>query len=106
GHAVDERPHHASDVVAPGRLHLDDVGAEIGEVCGQRAGTEHRHVDDPDPGQRSWRVGHAGPPFPRRSSFNARRRLCISYIISNGRAPAPDEPGSPGATLLTAKGGG
>ena len=50
--AVDDRPRHAPAVVALRRLDLDDVGAEIGEMRGEVAGSEHRHFDDAQAGER------------------------------------------------------
>ena len=38
--AFDDRPGHAADVVALGRLDLDDVGAEVGEKGRELAGAE------------------------------------------------------------------
>ena len=41
----------------PGPLDLDHVGAEVGEVAGSvRPGEHGRHVDDPEPGERTDRV--------------------------------------------------
>ena len=51
--ALDDRPGHLPDVVARGRLDLDDVGAEVGERGGDRARAEHRALDDPDAGEGS-----------------------------------------------------
>jgi hypothetical protein len=49
--ALDDRPGHLADVVALGRLDLDDVGTEVGEVGGDLAGAEQRALDDPNPGE-------------------------------------------------------
>ena len=40
--ALHDRPRHLADVVARRRLHLDHVGAQVGEVGGDGARAEHR----------------------------------------------------------------
>ena len=57
--ALDDRPRHPAAVVALRRLDLDDVGAEVGEVRGEVARAEHRHLDDAQTGERS-RTVHGG----------------------------------------------
>ena len=58
--ALDDRPGHLADVVAGGRLDLDDVGAEVGERRGDRARSEHRALDDADAAERRRGGGGAG----------------------------------------------
>ena len=56
--ALDDRPGHLADVVALGRLDLDDVGAEVGEEGGDQAGAEQGALDDADTGEQGRTVGH------------------------------------------------
>jgi hypothetical protein len=51
--AVDDRPGHLAAVVTLRRLDLDDVGAEVGEIRGERPRAEHRDLDDAQAGERS-----------------------------------------------------
>ena len=48
GHALDDGPGHLADVVARGRLDLDDLGPEVDQRHGDGGRTERRALDDPD----------------------------------------------------------
>ena len=67
--ALDDGPGHLADVVARGRLDLDDVGAEVGQVGGDGARSEHRALDDADA-----RQGRS-PGAARRSRLGSSRHV-------------------------------
>ena len=56
--ALDDRPRHLADVVALGRLDLDDVGAEVGEEAAELARAEQRALDHPDTVEEGGTIGH------------------------------------------------
>ena len=111
-HAVDDGPGHLADVVALGRLHLDDVGAEVGEEGGDQAGAEKRALDHPDAGQEGGTVGHGrflartgsrpeiasvghagrGQPAAERLSRGSGRRWARGWGPAGTRGPGPGGP--------------
>jgi hypothetical protein len=99
-HAVHDRPRHLADVVALGRLDLDHLRAEIGEVRGDRAGTEQRALDHAQAGER-------GTGCDIRYLFvmsGPERAESLPTLQATARTPtlARDAPGIPHAQELAA----
>ena len=67
-HPVDDGPGHLADVVALRGFDLDDIGAHVGQECGEESGAEQRALDDSNAGEGRIGVTHdCMPPSTRRT---------------------------------------
>jgi hypothetical protein len=93
-HAVHRHPDPPPDVADTGSLHLDHLGALVGEErAGERSGRGDRQVEDADPGERSragHQVSHAarGPAASVNNSVAAANETGTASSVTPGFASA------------------